>query len=34
MNEQAISNTLFGLAKVRTTASLRLMLLSCIVYIV
>jgi len=34
MNEQAISNTLFGLAKVRTTASLLLMLLSCIVYIV
>ena len=31
MNEQAISNTLFGLAKVRTTASLLLMLLSCIV---
>jgi hypothetical protein len=30
MNEQAISNTLFGLAKVRTTASLLLMLLSCI----
>lgn len=30
MNEQAISNTLFGLAKVRPTASLLLMLLSCI----